>query len=211
MFTGIITEVGTIKKMARSTGKLSFEIQASEVFCKEAKLGQSVAVDGVCLSITEFTKTSLCFDAIEETCLKTTIGDLRLGQSIHLENSMKFGDQIGGHMVSGHVHGKFEVVRFEDFGDFAVLTGKVSREWSKFLMPKGFISISGASLTLVDVNVKQGIFTVHLIPDTLKRTHFANLQSGDHLNFEVEQSTLTMVTTLERTLERMLPAVQKGS
>lgn len=204
MFTGIIHELGEVISAIEDPGKKRLAIKVSADICEKAELGQSVAVDGVCLSVTKVHKCALEFDAIEETCSLTTIGRLQEGNQVHIETSLRFGDQIGGHIISGHVHGTADVISFDENPDFAVLTLKTPADWIKYIMPKGFISLSGASLTVVNVEEHSSLFTVHLIPDTLHRTHFPNALEHGTLNFEVEQNTLTMVNVLERTLKKFL-------
>ena len=202
MFGGLVATQGTITQLDEKQGSTTLEIQVGEEFCHEIQLGASVAVDGVCLSVVEQKGGTLKFDAIRETCTVSSLGELRLGDSVHLERSIRFGEEIGGHLLSGHVHVKAKVARFEDFGEFAVLTLQVPAEWGRFLMPKGYIAVSGVSLTLVSVGNPEGQFTVHLIPDTLKRTKFSHLAEGDVLNIEFDQTTMTIVRAVDSAFSR---------
>jgi riboflavin synthase len=204
MFTGIISEIGTVHAVVQGRGRVSLKVSTSEAFSASGEQGQSVAVDGVCLSITEVGRDHLCFDVIDESLRRSTLGRLQAGHQVHLEHSMKFGAPVGGHLVSGHVHGTFEVVRIEDWAEFSVLWGRVTTEWIRFFIPKGYVAIAGTSLTIVDVDDSTGLFSVHLIPDTLRRTLLGRLKPQDRVNFEAEQNTITIVTAIERTISRLM-------
>ncbi len=192
MFGGIVEEF--VEVYSHERGKLVLIF--SPGLMDGLKKGASVSVDGVCLTVTSFEKNLVSFDLLEETYLKTTLGSLVAGSKVNVERALKMGDEIGGHLLSGHVMGRGKVEKFEK----NVLT--VSCAFSKYLFPKGFIAIDGISLTLVDVDLKKGVFTVHLIPETLKRTTIASKKVGDAVNIEIDIQTITIVDTTERYLSR---------
>src|SRR5262249_50381006 len=148
--------------------------------------GASIAISGVCQTVVDFNATSIWFDAIEETLKRTTLKHLQIGQHLNFELAACFGDEIGGHILSGHVFGTAVIDQIERFTHHNILTVRCPIEWTKYLFEKGFIALDGASLTLVDVDCSKGLFTVHLIPETLKRTTFSHKKEGDLVNLELE-------------------------
>lgn len=163
-------------------------------------VGASVSVDGVCLTVVKSDAGQVEFDAIPETLSKTTLGSLNVNHLVHIERALKVGDEIGGHLVSGHVHGVGKICGIAE-APF-VLSIEVPEIISRYVFEKGFISLSGASLTVVSVLDK--VFTVALIPETLRVTKFSRCKVGDYLNVEVDQTTKAMVDCLESSLEAIL-------
>ena len=173
-------------------------------FASDIAIGASVAVDGVCQTVKTIQTCPaypahqlLGFDAITETLNKTTLCNLHINQPVSLERSARLGDEIGGHLLSGHVNGTATLAEITQTPEETILHLKVPQDWMRYIFPKGFIAINGSSLTVVDTD-KAGLFTVHLIPQTLKVTQFGNKQVGDKVNIELDQQTQIIVNTIER-------------
>ncbi len=199
MFSGIISELGRVKSMTPQGHEgIRFAIQFKST--KNLVVGASVAIDGVCLTVVRCVGDLVEFDAIPETLSKTTLGNLKVNHFVHVERALKMGDELGGHLLSGHVHGVGKVCSI-DRAPF-VLTVQVSHELSPYIFDKGFISLSGASLTVV--KAIDHTFSVALIPETLRATKFSECHIGDFLNVEVDQTTKTTVDCIERSLESIL-------
>lgn len=160
--------------------------------------GASVAVDGVCLTVVDFDEKNIWFDVIAETLNRTTLKILKNGQLVNLERSACFGDEIGGHILSGHIYGTAKIESIKANGLNCEMTLSCPEKWIKYFFQKGFIALNGTSLTLVDVDCAKGLFSVHLIPETLRRTTFRNKQEGDLVNVEIDSQTQIIVDTLER-------------
>lgn len=196
LFTGIVKENAIIEELQFTDALLQYSLTCSKEFLVGLELGASVAVNGVCQTVVRIEGQTIWFDAIEETLKKTTLGDLKKGARIHVERSAKVGDEIGGHILSGHVYGTAHLVDvIENRYTFGCLP-----EWTKYLFSKGYVAIDGISLTLVDVDRKEGTFSVHLIPETLARTTLGTKKKGDRINLEWDTTTQTIVETMERIL-----------
>ena len=173
-------------------------MQATEDFTKDLKVGDSVAVDGVCLTLTKSESDRMFFDAVPETLSKTLIKSYTKGTKVNLEPSLKFNDSVGGHIVSGHIHTTGHVNQVEIHGDAKDIVIDAGADWGKFLFEKGYIGINGCSITLGEIT--EGRFIVHLIPETLRATNLDNLVYGNQVNLEFDQNTITIVETTERIL-----------
>jgi riboflavin synthase len=199
LFSGIISELGIVKSISPQGSKgirLAIQFKSTQ----NLVIGASVSIDGVCLTVVTSEPDHVEFDAIPETLSKTTLGSLKANHLVHIERALKVGDEIGGHLVSGHVHGVGKVCGIAE--NPFVLSVEVPEIMSRYIFEKGFISLSGASLTVVSVLDK--VFTVALIPETLRVTKFSHCKVGDHLNIEVDQTTKAMVDCLESSLEAIL-------
>ena len=164
-------------------------------------LGASVAVNGTCLTVTDVGEDgdTASFDLIVETLRATNLGKLVVGSEVNYERSARVGDEIGGHTVSGHVHCTAEIVEVVDSEHNRKVVFETSdRALIKYVLPKGFISIDGCSLTVGDVDKATGRFNVWLIPETLRVTVFGAKTVGDTVNVEIESQTQVIVDTIER-------------
>ncbi|MEI8026929.1 MAG: riboflavin synthase subunit alpha [Pseudomonadota bacterium] len=200
MFTGIIAGVGYVTEATLSGNILKLGIKTAHG--QGLNIGASVAVDGVCLTAVKQENDVIFFDVISETLSKTTLGSLKKDSKVHIERSLKLGDELGGHLVSGHVHGVGRVVSLQTSP--WVMSIEVSPQLSKYIFEKGFISLAGASLTVVSVG--DHVFSVALIPETLKVTKFKEVQLGDLINVEVDQSTRTIVDQVESVVAKLYQA-----
>ena len=186
MFTGIITGTGKIIKIDRKTGnrsaiKLSIDLGKNS---KDLKIGQSVALNGVCLSATKISKNICSFEMIDETMKKTDLGNLKVGNLINIERSLKVGERLEGHFVLGHVDGVAEIKKIEKKPKEVKIWFKIPKSLKKYVVQKGSIALDGISLTVVDV--KNDLGSVCLIPHTMQITNFKTKKINDKLNIETD-------------------------
>ena len=183
MFTGLVEELGTIKTIYPGPSSSRLNINA-KVVLEDVKLGDSIAVNGVCLTVTQFTKDSFQAQVMEETLKKTNLKELTTGSKVNLERAMRMGDRLGGHMVSGHVDGMGKIIEQAKV-DIALITRvETTADIINYLIPKGSIAIDGISLTIVEVNEKD--FTISLIPHTMSMTTLGFKKIGDKVNLEID-------------------------
>lgn len=183
MFTGIIEELGTVKS-ARRTGTVTIlEIKAS-LALTDTKIGDSVSVNGVCLTIVKIKNDSLFFEVMNETLKLTNLGEISSGKQVNLERALKLEDRLSGHFVTGHID-CIGIIRKKAYIDKNLCFGiNVPQKFIKYIAPKGSITIDGISLTIVDV--KQSNFTVYIIPHTLKNTTLSFKGYSDKVNIECD-------------------------
>jgi riboflavin synthase len=200
MYTGIVQAVCSVKTVTRKSGLNSFIIDFNDALLTGLKIGASVAVDGVCLTVTTIDHHAISFDAMQETLNKTTLGNIIAGDKVNIERSARAGDEVGGHILSGHIEGTATIKKLTSFENNHILEFVCPIEWMKYILPKGFIAVNGASLTLVDT-FKTGGFSIHLIPETLRATTFGMKKQGDMVNIEIDNQTKIIVTTVERYMQ----------
>jgi riboflavin synthase len=200
MFTGIVQSTAPIKSLDFKDGILSYSLEFEPSMLNGLAIGTSVSIDGCCQTLVKADSSLVYFQAIPETLRRTSMGDYRIGQKVNIERSAHFGDEIGGHILSGHILGKASLHKIErPSASTAIFHLKCPSEWMAYIFEKGFIALDGASLTVVDV-FQDGLFTVHLIPETLSRTTFGNKNEGDFFNVEIDSFTQSIVQTVERVL-----------
>ena len=195
MFTGIIEAVGRVHKIEARADGARMVIDAGALELADVKIGDSVAVDGVCLTVVALAGARLDFDISDET-LDCTSG-FGTGAQVNLEKSLRLADRLGGHLVSGHVDGTGIVAQFDARGDNRMLVVETSPELARYIARKGAIAINGVSLTVNTVN--DAVIDVNLIPHTLKSTNLKALAVGVKVNLEVDM--------LARYVERLLKTV----
>ncbi|PPA86113.1 riboflavin synthase [Brevibacillus laterosporus] len=181
MFTGIIEEMGTINGILTSQKAGSLHIKASLVV-EESKLGDSIAVNGVCLTVTEFTGNGFVVDVMPETLKRTTLSELRNGDPVNLERAMSLGDRLGGHLVSGHVDGTGRIISKRQNENAILFEIEAGADIKRYLIPRGSITVDGISLTVVDI--KANSFFISIIPHTATVTTLGKKQVGDYVNLE---------------------------
>lgn len=181
MFTGIVEEVGKIKKIERNTVSAKLSIEADKVL-QEVKEGDSIAVNGICLTVTSFTKNSFTADVMHETMNRTTLGKLKENSPVNLERALSVMGRFGGHMVSGHIDGRGKIVGIEKDDNAVLFTIETTEKILRYIVEKGSIAINGISLTVARVDRKN--FTVSVIPHTLRVTSLGSFQRGDEVNLE---------------------------
>ncbi len=203
MFTGIVQGIREVVGIERREGFATFEIALGEELAKDLKNGASVAVNGVCLtatrSATRDNQKTAFFDVMQETLRVTNLADLTVGDQANIERAARFGDEIGGHSMSGHVHGLVEVTAVEKTPDNTTIRFHFEPQFQEYLLPKGYVGLNGASLT-ISATVEEQAFAVHLIPETLAMTTFGTIQPGDRVNLEIDPQTQAIVDTVKRVL-----------
>ncbi len=202
MFTGIVKGLGTVVSGHARPGLASFVVELPAGYADGLRIGASVAIDGVCLTAAGIDGDKVSFDAMQETLERTTVGSLVVGSRVNVERSYRVGDEVGGHVVSGHVTGTAEIVAVDAPENNHVITFRAPKEWMKYILPKGFVALDGCSLTVVDVHRADATFTVWLIPETLKITTFGFKKSGDKANLEIDSKTQAIVDTVEAYLSK---------
>lgn len=212
MFTGIVQGVAQISSIEDKPGLRTLRIGFPENFAQDLSIGASVAVDGVCLTVTALHPDAADFDVMQQTLSITTIGAYASGASVNVERAAREGAEIGGHPLSGHVDFRARLEAVRELDNNYVLRISVAPEWLRYIFAKGYIAINGASLTIAEVNQEQHWFEVWLIPETLRMTVFGQKRQGDWLNIEIERTTQVMVDTVERLLDArlgpLMPAIQ---
>ena len=198
MFTGITQGMGTVAQIDEQQALRTLSIQLDANLCAKVALGASVAVNGTCLTVTDIQPNLLRFDVIAQTLELTNLGLLKSGDKVNIERSLKMGDELGGHIVSGHVSQTVEVLAIDQFGDNTRLWMAIPDAHQKHILPQGFIGLNGCSLTIA--NVMDDRFSVCLIPETLRTTTFGEVSVGDMINMEIDKQTQTIVATVERVL-----------
>lgn len=196
MFTGIVQGCGTVAEVVEGNGITTLRIDLPDT--NGLVRGASVAINGTCLTATDMDGSRVSFDVIPETLERTTLGQLAPGSNVNVERSLKMGDELGGHLLSGHIMFTAEVVQFQHNGDGATCRLTVPDEFTKYVLEKGYIGVHGASLTVGAV--EGGNFDLHLIPETLALTNLGELTEGDRVNIEIDTMTQTIVNTVERML-----------
>jgi riboflavin synthase len=188
MFTGLVEELGTVEARiqtdnADALAPTSLSINAPLV-AKDAKIGDSIAVNGCCLTVVKKSKNVLTFEAGSETLSRTNLGRLQVGSRVNLERSLQLGDRLGGHLVTGHVDAVATVIKRRDEADWAHLVFRVPLRLTSQIAGKGSITVDGVSLTVVQV--ERDRFNVALIPHTLANTTIGTMQVGDVANIETD-------------------------
>ena len=196
MFTGIVAGQGYINKIKNNVDYASITIKAPAGFSKNLKRGASVAVNGVCLTAKKGATDLLEFDVITETLEKTNFKLLSKGNKVNLERSMKADTEIGGHLVSGHIHGVGVIKSINDRGQTKDLRIQPPASLMEYLFYKGYVGLNGCSLTIG--KVFKSSFNIHLIPETIKVTNFQKMKKGDLINIEIDQTTINTVETIKK-------------
>ena len=200
MFSGIVQTVGKIESIKDKNHIKTIRIETHGNYLEDIAIGQSVSVDGVCLSLVKKNNEYCEFEAVEETINRTTLGSYKQGTKVNLEKSLKFGDTVGGHFVSGHIHTRGRIVEVELVGESKNILVEIEEKWIKYLIEKGYISVNGASITIGKVS--KNTFYVHLIPETLKTTNLDELIYDNYVNLEFDQTTIAIVDTTERLINQ---------
>ena len=199
MFTGIVQKLAQVKSVERDENLLRLSIGLGQLAIG-LELGSSVAVNGVCLTVSEIQGEDIDFDVIPETLVTTNLDLLSATSFVNVERSYKVGDEIGGHIVSGHVGSAVALKSIRQENHDRVLTFQTDESWMKFIFHKGFVALDGASLTISSVNRSENTFSVSLIPETIARTTLGSFVVGDLANLEVEAQTVSIVETVERVM-----------
>ncbi len=200
MFTGIVQGFAPITAWTQRDQFASFSVALPETLCGGISLGASIAINGTCLTVKSFENQIVTFDAMIETLRITNLAHLKIGDHVNIERAAKFSDEIGGHLLSGHIHTQAQIINIETPPNNCIITMQIDSNWQKYLFSKGYIGLNGASLTLGEV--EKNHFKVFLIPETLRLTTFGFSKVGDWINVEIDTQTQIIVETLERILEQ---------
>ena len=195
MFTGIIAALGKVVAVKAKGGDVRLEVATQKLELNDVKLGDSIAVNGVCLTVISMQSDSVYFDVSKETLERSSIGTAKVGSEINLEKALAVSDRLGGHFVSGHVDGMGECIKRETSARSIIFQFKVPSNLKRYIAEKGSISIDGVSLTVN--RVSKDIFEVNIIPHTLEETIIKDYQVGTRVNLEVD--------LIARYLERLVP------
>ena len=187
MFTGIVEAKGLISKKIPSMEGQRLQIEVPEGLNKDLKEGASVAINGVCLTVTEYSNDQISFDVIKETLRVTNLGDLNKNSEVNIERSLKFGDEVGGHLLSGHISCACKASLSNTEDEVEILVDK-PENWGQYIYPKGYIALNGVSLTVGKVSDKS--FSVYLIPETIRSTNLLTVEDGARLNLEIDQGVM---------------------
>jgi len=186
MFTGIIIGTGKVTKLnpkPKSRSAIQMTVDLGK-YVRGLKIGQSVAINGVCLSATKISRNKCVFEMIDETTKKTDLGNVKAGSTVNVERSLKVGDRLEGHFVLGHIDGVATIIKIEKKPKEVKIWFKIPKKLTKYVVKKGSIALDGISLTLVDV--KKDVASVCLIPHTINVTNFKSKKIGDKLNIETD-------------------------
>ena len=201
MFTGIVQGRGEIVSIESGNEITTLRIRVPST--EGLAIGASISIDGVCLTATEFAEGIVSFDVIPETLEKTTLGELEVGGLVNVERSLRYGDEVGGHLLSGHIIGRGIISKADAVGDGAQYTIMSPPDVRKYIVSKGYVGIDGISLTIGDVH--DDGFDLHLIPETLRLTTLGEKQVGDAVNLEIDFTTMMIVETVERMIKEEEP------
>lgn len=191
MFNGLIRTVGAIQEIHEKDRYRTFVIQTATEFLTEVGIGDSISVNGCCLSVVALQHNQFLVDVSEETLRCTTFGHYKTGQIVHLETSLRLSDRIDGHLLTGHVDGVGELVHLEPVNQGMTATFAYPKALYAYIAKKGAIAIDGVSLTVNAVTAQT--FTVHWIPITLEKTHFKHVRVGEQVNLEVDLTARYLV------------------
>lgn len=197
MFTGIVQGTAQIFSITEKDNFRTQVLKMPQELCQDLQVGASVANNGVCLTVTAIEGDLVSFDLMRETLNITNLGQYHVGDWVNIERAMKMGDEIGGHILSGHVYCTAKVSqRIPSENNLQIWFELPNLDLMKYILTKGFIAIDGISLTIGEVKGPQ--FCVNLIPETLSRTLIAQRAVGDWVNIEIDPQTQAIVDTVER-------------
>lgn len=201
MFTGIVQGTAEVVHIVEKERFRTHRICLPEAALPGLEPGASVAHNGCCLTVTRIEDDLVDFDLMQETLRVTNLGELIVGDRVNYERAARFGDEIGGHAMSGHILCTAEVVAIDTSPNNHQVRFKLPSAWRKYIFTKGYIGIDGISLTIGDVADDE--FDVNLIPETLQRTNIGGRRVGDRVNIEIDPQTQAIVDTIERVLPGM--------
>ena len=183
MFTGIIEEIGIVENINKTSAGKQFIISAKEVL-SDLKIGDSIAVNGVCLTVIDIKNLTFKLDLVNETLKHSNLGKLLIKSVVNLERAMKLSDRLGGHILQGHIETTGVILNIIPYADSSVMTIAIDPKWIRYCIPKGSIAIDGVSLTVAKIN--NNIIEVALIPYTLEVTNLGRKSKGDTINIETD-------------------------
>jgi len=204
MYSGITRGLFEVTHVEKKPGLTTYTVRLNAELLRNLEVGASVSIDGVCQTVVAINNDCLTFNAIQDTLDRTTLRDLYQGRRVSAERSLRYGDEVGGHEVAGHVIGTAVITEIKPTENNLSMTLRCPKEWMKYILTKGFIAVDGSSLTVGHVD-PAGAFALHLIPETLRLTNFGNKKVGDLVNIELDHRTQAIVATVERVLAAREP------
>lgn len=198
MFTGIVQGTAEVVDIVEKENFRTHVVRLPEALLAGLEPGASVAHNGCCLTVTGIDGDRVAFDLMQETLKVTNLGEVTIGDRVNVERAARFGDEIGGHAMSGHILCTAEVSRVIESENNRQVWFRIPSRWTKYIFTKGYIGIDGISLTIGDVEGDE--FNVNLIPETLQRTNIGARQVGDRINIEIDPQTQAIVDTVERVM-----------
>lgn len=183
MFTGIIEEIGTVKEFTKSTNSALIVVECSKIL-ENLQIGESIAIDGVCQTVTKFDKGSFSAQVSSETLSITTFSKLKKGDKVNLERALIVNGRFGGHIVTGHIDGLAKIKNIQKLSEFYIIKFEIAQDLAKYVAKKGSVTLNGISLTVADILNNE--FSIAIIPHTFENTSLKYLQTGDFVNFEVD-------------------------
>ncbi|WP_394143986.1 riboflavin synthase subunit alpha [Vibrio atypicus] len=198
MFTGIVQGMAEVVAIEKKEAFQTHTIKLPPSMNQGLTIGASVAHNGCCLTVTSIENELVSFDLMQATLKLTNLGQLEVGQSVNIERAAKFGDEIGGHSMSGHISLVGHIDEIIDTPNNRTIWFELPKSEMKYVLAKGYIGLDGCSLTIGEV--EENRFSVHLIPETLERTLFGARKVGDKINVEFDPQTQAIVDTVERVL-----------
>lgn len=206
MFTGIVCGLGTVTSIQEYEQLRTIQVRLPEGACNNLTIGASIANNGCCLTITAIKGDEVCFDVMAESLAKTNLGQLQVGDAVNIERATRYGDEIGGHIMSGHIFTTTTISKIEDTPDNRTVWFNLPESAAPYILTKGFIGLNGCSLTIGEVTTTE--FNVHLIPETLNRTLFGRCQVNDRINLEVDAQTQAIVDTVQKYMQQYINKVK---
>lgn len=198
MFTGIVQGTAEVVEIIEKTDFRTHIVRLPASMQEGLEPGASVAHNGCCLTVTAIDGDKVAFDLMQETLRVTNLGELEVGDRVNVERAARFGDEIGGHAMSGHILGTAVVSRVIESENNRQVWFRIPSQWRRYVFTKGYIGIDGISLTIGDVEGDE--FNVNLIPETLQRTNIGTRRVGDRINIEIDPQTQAIVDTVERVM-----------
>ena len=206
MFSGIVEGTGIIIDIKERSEHIHWKVQLPKGSEEGLEIGASVSLDGVCLTVTNIEHRIIGFDLIQETLQRTTLNERKIGDSINIERALRYGQEVGGHLVSGHIMSTGTIVDIKnpteqsgDTDETADIRIGIPNSLIDYIFEKGYIAIDGISLTIGNVDESAG-FYLHIIPETLRRTTLGMKSIGDSVNIEIDSMTQAVVDTVKRVM-----------
>lgn len=200
MFSGIVHASCQVHSLTTENNSARLVVKLGS-HATHLEVGQSVAINGVCLTAIAIENSKVSFDVVDQTLRTTNLSELTTADWVNVERSLKLGDEIGGHLLSGHIAGLARVHSVTRQNEQTRLEVQIPINWRHFLFPKGFIALNGVSLTLAEYSHQTGLGSVYLIPETLKRTNLQFARTGMELNLEIDPQTQAIISTVENYLQ----------
>jgi riboflavin synthase len=198
MFTGLIEKICMVMSVQRGADSMLLTVDLGQL-ADECQIGDSIAIDGVCLTVTKIQGKSASFDVSVETMRKSSLGELKASSKVNVERAMKATDRFGGHFVLGHIDGTAKIKAIDRHGDFTDITFSAGNELLDDMVVKGSVAVNGISLTISKMD--QNSFSVALIPQTLRETTLGSAKIGDNINIEND----IIIKTVKKRLDKILP------